>query len=179
MQNIDFEHLVNATLEKDKNAFKKLYDISSNKNYFVALCVTKDEQKAVRIIQSAYFTMYHRLPRLKYPVMFEKWFSRIVCKTIYDVIVSHNPSLFESFSALDINAFDDELYAANIPEDKMYFSENDKIATTEILDRLSVDKKLCFLMYYFYQMGIEEIANVLAVDERIIASLLEESKKIV
>ena len=152
MQNIDFEYLVNATLEKDKNAFRKLYDISSSKNYFVALCVTKDEQKAVKIIQSAYFSMYNRLPRLKYPVMFEKWFSRIVCKTIYDFVVSSDSSLFEDFGMIEIETFDDELYARNIPEEKMYFSENDKIVATEILDRLSVDKKLCFLMYYFYAL---------------------------
>ena len=62
---------------------------------------------------------------------------------------------------IEIDAFDDELYARNIPEEKMYFSENDKIAATEILDRLSVDKKLCFLMYYYLTHGAQKRFDML------------------
>ena len=78
MQNINFEQTISAAIEGNETAFRKLYDISSGKAYYAALCVTKSEKDAVNIIQTSYSTMRDRLPRLKYPVMFENWIYRIV-----------------------------------------------------------------------------------------------------
>lgn len=179
MQRMDLEQLVNAAVENDKQAFTQLYEISSSKAYFAALCVTKNEKDAVNIMQTAYLLMRSRLERLKYPQMFENWFYRIACKCIYDYIIKTNSALFDSFNMLNVEDFNDELQIGEYSQDLFQFTQNDKITATKILEHLPTDKRLCFLMYYYFKMSIDEISKILSVDEKIIALFLNESKKIV
>lgn len=177
LQNFNLEQVIEAAILGDEAAFRKLYDISSGRAYYAALCVTRKENDAVNIMQMAYAAMYERLPRLKYPQMFEGWFYRIVCKCVFDYCSRMYPSLFESFNTLDKNSFDDELDSVYLPDPDT--AQSDRVIVTEILDHLPVDRKLCFLMYYYFGMNITEIATVLGIDEGIIAHFLNEAKKIV
>ncbi|MBQ7580038.1 MAG: hypothetical protein IJU39_01880, partial [Clostridia bacterium] len=179
MQNINFEQTISAAIEGNETAFRKLYDISSGKAYYAALCVTKSEKDAVNIIQTSYSTMRDRLPRLKYPEMFENWFYRIVCRCIYDHIIRRNSALFDSFNRLDPSEFDDELYGTYSPSTEPETAQNDRVMVTKILDHLPLDRRICFLMYYYFKMNITEIATVISVDETIVAHFVNEGKKIV
>ncbi|MBQ7654117.1 MAG: hypothetical protein IJS17_03495, partial [Clostridia bacterium] len=179
MQNINYEQLVSAAIAGNESAFRRLYDISSGRAYYAALCVTKNERDAVNIMQSSYCTMRDRLPRLKYPEMFENWFYRIVCTCIFEYISRQSSSLFDSFNALKVSDFDDELDGEYVLQQSPEQAQSDRIMVTKILDHLPADRKLCFLMYYYFKMNIAEISKLISVDETIIAQFLNDSKKIV
>lgn len=179
MQRADLERIVSSALAGNETAFRNLYDISSGKAYYAALSVTKNENDAVNIMQSSYAIMKNRLSRLKYPIMFENWFYRIVCKCICDHIKSVNFSFFAPVDELPIAEFDDELDVSADDPLSYRASESDKIAATKLLDRLPADKRLCFLMYYYFKMSIQEISKVLSVDENLVMYFLQSSKNIV
>lgn len=179
MQNPNYEQMISAAVAGNESAFRRLYDISSGKAYYAALCITKSEKDAVNIMQSSYSTMRERLPRLKYPQMFENWFYRIVCKCIYGSIAFRSPALFDSFNSLEVDAFDDELYGEYFPMEDSETAQRDRVTVTKILDRLPLDRRLCFLMYYYFKMNVAEISKIISVDETIIAYFLNEGKKIV
>lgn len=179
MHRADLERIVSAALAGNKTAFKNLYDISSSRAYYAALSVTKNENDAVNIMQSSYAIMKSRLSRLKYPIMFENWFYRIVCKCICDHIRSGNASFFAPINNFSAVEFDDELDVTVNDSIPGYVSETDKVTVTKILERLPSDKRLCFLMYYYFKMSIQEISKVLSVDEVLVMYYLHNSKNLI
>ena len=176
MENTNITSLVQSSIAGNKEAFAKLYELSNKKAYFVALCVTKNEANAVNIIQSSYITAYQRLTKLKYPQMFVSWFNRIVAKNIFDELSDKNSPLFTLKESDNCKEFDDE--TNNIEEEMtdIVFSDKVNIKILETLDKLAFDEKLCFLMYYYFEMGIAEISKVLAIGEDIIIALLNRAK---
>ena len=176
MENTSIASLVQASISGNKSAFSELYEITNKKAYFAALCVTKNENNAINIIQSSYITAYQRLTKLKYPQMFEGWFNRIVAKNIFDELYDKNSPLFSLKENDNCEMFDDETNNIEGEMTDIVFSDNVNIKILEALDKLNFDEKLCFLMYYYFEMGITEISKVLAIDENIIIALLNRSK---
>ena len=161
----------------DGEAFKKLYRISDSREYFAALCVTRNENDAVKLIRQSYSQAHQRLPRLKYPQKFISWLDRIVARNIYDYILENNDLVFTGIVSANPESFNDELAPGESKRVNFRFPEYMKIDFLEILDHLPDDEKLCFLMYYYFDMSIDEISKIIPVEAPAVTELLNFSKK--
>lgn len=160
--NKDFIQIVDVAKSGNNKAFEKLYNMTKDSAYFVALSITKNEHDAMDILQDSYIKAFKNLNTLKQPEVFDSWLNRIVANTSKNYITKKKPVLFGDVSNDISGIFDDEEFIdkQNIPHEVVDSKETARLIM-EIIDRLSEDKRLIVIMYYYQEMQVKEIAETL------------------
>ena len=159
--NTDFSEIVQAAQKDDQRAFEALYNLTKDSSYFVAFSITKNENDALDIMQDSYLKAFNSIGQLNHPDAFESWLNRIVANTAKNYIAKKKPMLFEDIGTLSNEAFDEtELNRDYLPEQSADSKETSRLLM-EIIDKLSEEKRLCILMYYYQEMSVGEIAEAL------------------
>lgn len=160
--NKDFIQIVDVARSGNNKAFEKLYNMTKDSAYFVALSITKNEHDAMDILQDSYIKAFKNLNTLKQPEVFDSWLNRIVANTSKNYITKKKPVLFGDVSNDISGIFDDEEFIdkQNIPHEVVDSKETARLIM-EIIDRLSEDKRLIVIMYYYQEMQVKEIAETL------------------
>ena len=159
--NTDFTEIVQAAQNGDQRAFEALYNLTKDSSYFVAFSITKNENDALDIMQDSYLKAFNNINDLNQLSAFESWINRIVANTAKNYIAKKKPMLFDDIGTLSNEAFDEtELNRDYLPEQSADSKETSRLLM-EIIDRLSEEKRLCILMYYYQEMSVGEIAEAL------------------
>ena len=69
---MNYTELVEQAMKKDENAIGKLFELTSQKGYYVALKYLKNKEDAQDILQDSYVSAFTKLDSLKNPEKFEK-----------------------------------------------------------------------------------------------------------
>lgn len=166
------EKLIEEVVLGDRAAFRKLYDEYKLKVYNTARNITKDEKAAEDILQEVFVTIYTKLYKLKKPAAFDVWLYKIVVNCCNNYFRKNKNSISSEDSVIENLAGEDKEIPNEILEKKESYEELKKC-----IDKLSDKLRICIVFYYFNDMSIKEIAEVLNCSEGTVKSRLFKAKK--
>ena len=169
--------LVTRMQSGDDSDFKELYELTSDRAYFVALEFTKNKQDAEDILQESYIKALSKINELDKPESFSSWLNQIVANKSKDFLKKKKPMLFnsdeEETDATELLPDEDVSFS---PEENLDQTELQK-AVMEVLDELSEEKRACVLMMYFEELSVGEIAETLEIPEGTVKTRLFSARK--
>lgn len=171
----DYAFLVEKAIENDRQAKEALYLFTSKSVYFVALKMTNNEQDAMDITHDSYMKAFDKLDTLQNPNQFSSWINRIAANLCKDYFKRIKPDFFEDLST-DGMEFQLEDESGELPSD-FSVNQNIKEIVHDVINILPEEQRLCVMMYYFDEMTVGEISEVLGVSEGTVKSRLNYARK--
>lgn len=178
---MNYTELVEKAKQKDEKAIEELFELTSQKGYYVALKYLKNKEDAQDILQDAYVSSLTKLDQLKDPSKYDKWLFQMIANKAKNYLVKNKPLLFEQ---LDSDDEEDIQFEETITDDRIEFQPKEntdyqelKHALKNLIDELPEDQRMCLLMYYFEELSINEIAESLELNNNTIKSRLNYARK--
>jgi RNA polymerase sigma factor (sigma-70 family) len=170
------ELLIQKIKNKDRDAFKELFDMYREKVYRVSFIILKDKTASEDVLQEVFIQVYRKIRDLKYIGAFEVWLYRITmncCRKFINKenklkIVNVNEN-YDGYTEME----DDEI---NSPENIMVQKE----FCTEVMKviyELPEYQRISVVLFYYNEMSIKEIANIMNCSEGTVKSRLYHGKK--
>ena len=172
------EELIQRAIDKDQTAIEQLYNMTSDNVYYSIKTMIKNEDVVMDIMQDTYLKAFASLSQLKEPAAFRGWIKRIAHNKTVDYLRKAKPVMFSEMVSVDSDEmidFKDER-TASMPEEVMDQKETSRLIG-EILDGLSEEQRTVVGMFYFDNMSVKEIADVLDVSENTVKSRLNYARK--
>lgn len=177
---MNYTELVEQAMKKDEKAIGKLFELTSQKGYYVALKYLKNKEDAQDILQDSYVSAFTKLDQLKDTAKFDKWLFQIIANKAKNYLMKNKPLLFEQLEQDDEDAVD---FVETITDDRMEFQPKEncdyqelKEALRILIDELPEDQRMCLLMYYFEELSVNEIADALELNVNTIKSRLNYAR---
>ena len=172
------EELIQRAINKDQMAIEQLYNMTNDNVYYSIKTMIKNEDVVMDIMQDTYLKAFASLSQLKEPAAFRGWIKRIAHNKTVDYLRKAKPVMFSEMVSVDSDEmidFKDER-TASMPEEVMDQKETSRLIG-EILDGLSEEQRTAVGMFYFDNMSVKEIADVLDVSENTVKSRLNYARK--
>lgn len=175
--------LLNGALQGDARAFDRLYEMTHQKAYYVALKYMKDEHQAEDVLQEAYIKAFNHLDSLQNANKFESWLHKIVYTTAMDVYRKRKRQQEHTISFTDYEGdnettveFEDDREEFK-PEEQMDYQETQK-AVLGFIDELSDSQRMSMVLFYYEQYSLKEIADVMECSVGTVKSRLNKAKQL-
>jgi len=170
------EQLIQRIKNKDREAFKQLFDMYREKVYRMSYSILKDKNASEDVLQEVFIQVYLKIKDLKHIGAFEVWLYRITMNCCRKFINKENKlkiiSANESYDGYtDIE--DDEI---NAPENIIMQQEFCTEVMTVIYE-LPEYQRISLVLFYYNEMSIKEIANMMDCSEGTVKSRLFHGKK--
>ncbi len=172
------EELIQKAINKDQIAIEQLYNMTNDNVYYSIKTMIKNEDVVMDIMQDTYLKAFASLSQLKEPAAFRGWIKRIAHNKTVDYLRKTKPVMFSEMVSVDSDEmidFKDER-TASMPEEVMDQKETSRLIG-EILDGLSEEQRTAVGMFYFDNMSVKEIADILDVSENTVKSRLNYARK--
>jgi RNA polymerase sigma-70 factor (ECF subfamily) len=145
------------------NCFEKLIDIYEKYLYKMAFLYVKNEHDALDIYQETVLKAYMNISKLQNPKLFKTWITRILINNIH----TRNRHY---------NKFQDEETEDYIG-DFTYSSIEEKLDLYDAIDVLEEKYRTPIILQYFYDLTIEQIADIINCNENTVKTNLRRAKK--
>jgi len=161
MQKLSYSQLaklVKSAQQGEESAFATLYAATVENQLFFATAFLRDSFLAEDAVQATYMALYESLPRLENPRLVVAYLNRICYNTCVDMLKksSRFKGELEADKLININ----DRTVAHSPEDN-YLALEQNHEIYRALATLPAQQKAMFLMRYYHNMKIREIALVL------------------
>lgn len=169
MEEINWRELVEATRKGDKQAFEKLYRGTERAVYFTCLKLLANEDSAKDIMQDTFMTALNKLDSLDDGAKFPMWINRIAvnkCKDSFKKVA--NDSIDEQMEQ-GADFKDDDKF---IPEEYVTDETKRQIILRIINEELSEVQRQTIILYYYDEMPLEEISEVMDCPVKTVSSRL-------
>jgi RNA polymerase sigma-70 factor (ECF subfamily) len=158
--------------QNDFEAFNEIYNFYKNKIYYFGYSFLKDNDRAEEVVQETFVRVIKQIKNLRDPNSFNSWLFRIS----YSIIMLHyrKENRYQPLDeGVDISYFPDE------KEDLIKTYHNQEIIDNvkNSLDTLSDRLKITAELYYFENMKIREISDVLEIPEGTVKTRLKLIKE--
>ena len=157
----DLERAING----DKEAFSRIIIQNKDAMYKTAIIILRNEEDAYDALQEALIKMYRYIQNLQTPEAFNSWSRKIIVNSCYDLINKNK-------KIIDINARITDIYEET--REDTYQCEDEVVA---ILDQLEPDLKLTTILYYYNELTIKEIAEIIKIPEGTVKSRLSRARE--
>ena len=161
----------------DQNAITELYELTYSSVYKTVKSMIADEDTVLDIVQDSFIKGFQSLDQLDTPENFRAWMKRIATNKAKDYLKKKKPILFTDMANEDgeeIEFLDERI--AHYPELVMDRKETTRLMN-EILATLSEDQRLVIGMFYYEEMSVREIAEILGCSENTVKSRLNYGRK--
>jgi len=138
----------------DLGSFSELYHLHRKKALGTAYLISNQKGIAEDIVQESFIECFKKIKGIKDPEAFEAWFYKILVRTGWRMVKKHN----------HIIPMDDqnmEGLRATMDLNSELDSSETNMVVNEALAQLSLPLKTVVILYYFNDMSIERISNVL------------------
>lgn len=156
----------------DKYAFEELYHLSCHQAIKTAYLISGKRGLAEDIVQEAFVQCYKEIRQLKDPDAFNSWFYKILIRCGWRMLAKNKVFSFESISTGDTVV-------------DLDFCLDDMVETREVYDqvqqamnKLTLPLRTVVVLYYYNNMTIAEIANVLGCAQGTVKSRLHNARKL-
>ena len=161
--------------------YEKVYELSQKYIYKIINDIVQNHHTTEDLMQETYLQIYNKIDSLKEAKAFYVWAGRIatnltlryVQKYRKELLTEQNEDEDEGNSIFDNVVNDHEEF---IPESVLNNTEQQRIIA-EILDGLSTEQKLCVQYYYYEEMSVGDIANLMECSTGTIKSRLNYARK--
>lgn len=169
------EALVFAAKNGNEKCFEELYKIYYDKIYALALTIVKSSTDAEDILQITFIKAWQNICRLENISAFNTWLQKITVNQCNSLLRGHKSTM-----SIDDEGDDGELL--QIESDLMLpeqYAERDDLAMRlkAIIDELSVVQRETILFYYYNNLSVEEIAQIMDCSEGTVKSRLFLARK--
>ena len=175
-----------AEVEKLKNgnyeSYEKVYELSKKYIYKIINDVVKNHYTTEDLMQETYLQVYRKIDTLMEPKAFYVWAGRIASNLSYRHI-EKNKNEISYEQVLDSDEETDTIFdrASNdteafIPETVLENAEQQRIIAG-ILEGLSAEQKLCVQYYYFEELSVNDIAQIMECSTGTVKSRLNYARK--
>ena len=159
--------------EGDTNAFEELYRITSKRVYFVCMNMLKDEQDANDAMQDTYLTACKSIRQLHDPKSFPSWIERIAINRCKNIIKQKKPVPVDDDMFKETLIEEDELM---LPEEYILREDKRKTLLKVMREQLSELQFQTVILYYFSNLSIAEIAEIMECSEGAVKNRLAVSR---
>lgn len=159
--------LINQSIKKDENAFKKLIHLIQPEMYKIAKIKLKKEDYIYDAIQETIILIYKHLKKLKHTELFRTWSMRILineCNKLYKKIEKK----MSKFTTYD---------EKNDMQYECFESIEAEINMNKLLECLNDDEKIVVELYYKDNYTTKEISDILNEPEGTIKSRIHRAKE--
>ncbi|MBP1536451.1 MAG: sigma-70 family RNA polymerase sigma factor [Ruminococcus sp.] len=174
MNELQWRELVEQTKKGDMDAFEKLYTETNRSVYFTALKLLANENNAKDVMQDTYITAIEKLGELHDGAKFPQWVNAIAvnkCRRYF-----RKPAE-DSLDEQTEQGFDLSDDASFIPEEYVTNEVKRKVVMDIITRVLSDVQRQTVIMYYYNEMSLEQIAQVMDCPVKTVSSRLVSSRE--
>lgn len=168
--------LIEKARKGDNEAFSELFNRYYQKILGTAYCILHDKQNAEDVAQETFIKVYAKINKLSSPQAFEVWIYRIAVNLCTSIFREANKSgevqcteQLDEIMQREINNID--TIGDSIADKEIYVIVMDSIRL------LSEKHKVVLTLFYFNNMSLREIAEVLNSTEGTVKSRLFYAKK--
>ena len=158
---MEVHELVKQTKSGDNKAFDKLYKLTEKEIWFTCISFLRDETTAQDVMQDTYITAFLKIKSLKKENQFKSWLNRIAVNKCKDYLKGKG-EIQLSDEILENEVVQDEV---TIPEEYITNNAKREIILKLMEDTLSHAQYQTVFLFYFSEMSISEIAEVMEVSE--------------
>ena len=160
---VELIKLVEDTKKEDKDAFAKLIEKVKLKLYKTAMAILKNDEDACDAIQETLLKAYQNINTLKNNEFFTTWIIRILINNCYDIVRKNKK----------ITYLDDNLLSSQDTYYDLYAQES---SLEYVLNKLDKDLKLVTVLYYYDDMSIGQISEIINIPEGTVKSRLSRAR---
>ena len=150
--------------EEDKESFIKNINENRIKMYKTAISILKNEDDANDAIQEALFSAYKNYYNLREKSYFSTWIIRILINKCYDIINKNKKVVY----------IDDSITQNTTGEADTYDVEN---SLDWVLNKIDKDLKEIVILYYYDELSVNEIAEILEIPIGTVKSRLSRARE--
>ena len=143
--------------------FIELINQNRSKMYKTAMAILKNDDDACDAIQEALMSSYKSLGTLQNKEYFVTWITRILINKCYDIISKNKK----------ISFVDGEVTESTLGYYDTYKVESSLEAT---LNKIDKDLKEVVVLYYYDELSVSEIANILLIPDGTVKSRLSRAR---
>ena len=169
---------VRLAQQGDSEAQTALYEAMYKRVYYLAFRMTRSAEDAEDAVQEAFLSAFRALPNLADPNAFEGWLFQITANKCRNVL-SKSGRYTQLPEDEDGNTMLDELPEENeglIPASDLENRAQREIILS-IIEALPQQQKECVLLFYYSELTVAQIAQVLECSEGTVKSRLNYARK--
>ena len=159
------EDIVEKAKMGDSEAFNELIEQHKFKIYKTAKAILKNEDDVCDAIQDSLIRAYKGIGKLENNEYFSTWLTRIVINKCYDIARKNSE---KNKKIIDISEPRD-------PELETYDDYNDS-GLESILKCLDEDLKAATIMFYYDDISVKDISEILSIPEGTVKSRLSRAR---
>lgn len=149
----------------DKQAFESLIIENKSKMYKTAIVILKNDDDAYDALQEALIKMYKNIGKLESAEAFYAWSKRIIINCCYDIIYKNQKVV--NINTKLMNTYEESIEDSHECEDE----------TAKLLENLEEDLRLVSILYYYDELSIREIGEVLEIPQGTVKSRLSRARE--
>ncbi|MDG4657294.1 sigma-70 family RNA polymerase sigma factor [Ectobacillus antri] len=158
-------HTVKQAINGNTEAFEALLYASEEKLYYTALSYMKNKEDALDAIQEATCKAYLSLKQLKKPEFFSTWLFRILICECYRLL-KHKQRVLP---------YEESELIKRLPHKQT--EKNDTVDISGALSQLNYFYQTAIILYYYHDLSIKQIAEVMDKPVGTIKTYLYRGKK--
>ena len=178
MKNDQLTDFVKRFRRGDRDAFTGIYSLTYSSVYWQIFYMVKDEKQAEDLAQETFIKAYCHMESLESPESFPVWLKRIAARTAIDWMRSTSSGEIPASEA-EPSEYREALLESSFEEEKNYPSpeaaydrKESQQLIRQIIDTLTENQRTAILLFYYGDMKIREIADVMDVSESTVKSFL-------
>lgn len=171
--NTDDQKCIEAILNGDANAYSLLVNRYKDLVFTLALRMMKHHEEAEEVAQDSFIKAYRSLDKFKGDSKFSTWMYRVTYNTCLDRLKKNkrqqNTVAIDEFTEHKVKTIDNAL-------DKIEKEER-QLAIKQCLDQLSNEDNYLLTLYYFDELSLDEIAEIIGLKPNNVKVKLFRSRK--
>jgi RNA polymerase sigma factor (sigma-70 family) len=165
-------------IEGDSELYSEIIDRYSSKVYSTAYSYTHSQEEAKDLVQEILIKTYNNLKSFKADSKFSTWLYRVAVNTCIDWSRKRkSKAVMTVMSFEDTDIFEIITTDAEGPEELLLRQENVEVVRNAVGDLPEIYKTV-LILYYFEELQVQEICNILDVPRKTIETRLYRAKKI-
>lgn len=155
--------LVELAKTGNQEAFSKLIEEVKLKLYKTGISILKNDEDTCDAIQETLINAYKSLNTLKNNEYFSTWIMKILMNKCYDIIRKNKKIIY----------LDEKI---KIEQDMYYEMYSQESELEVVLNKIDKDLKMVTVLYYYDDLSVSEISEVLNIPEGTVKSRLSRAR---
>lgn len=167
------DELVALALQGNQEAMTQIYNDNVNRVYFLCMKLLKNHDNACDITQDTFVKAFSSLGSLQNPQALSSWILTITANLCKDFLKSSNRFYFVSENETEETALFDieDSDTSVIPEQSVDNAETRRLVM-DMIDRLPDGQRIAIILFYYNEMSIAQIADILECSESAVKARL-------
>lgn len=172
------EDIIRLILKGDSELYSEIIDRYSNKVYSTAYSYTHNQEEARDLVQEILIKVYNSLHSFKSEAKFSTWLYRIAVNSCIDWSRRcKTKTLMTAWSLEEGNILDNLTSWGDGPED-VFLKQEHQEAVRNTVAGLPEIYKTVLILYYFEELQVQEIGNILNCPKKTVETRLYRAKGI-